>query len=58
MKDFSEERLGELCSSWKREGSGNTLTVAIKYLREAYKKEGGQLFTWPDSDRTRGNGFK
>jgi len=27
-------------------------------LKEAYKKEGEQLFAQCDSDRTRGNGFK
>ena len=27
-------------------------------MKEAYKKEGKQLITWADSDRTRMNGFK
>ena len=34
------------------------LTVATHYLKEDYKQEGNKLFTWVDSDRTRGNGFK
>ena len=34
------------------------LTVAFQYLKGAYKQEGDLLFTWSDSDRTRGNGFK
>ena len=34
------------------------LTVAFQYLKGAYKKEGGWLFTSMDSDRTRGSGFK
>jgi len=32
--------------------------VAFQYLKGAYKQEGDQLFTWLDSDRTTGNGFK
>ena len=32
--------------------------AAFQYLRGAYKKEGDQLFTRPDHDRTRRNGFK
>ena len=31
---------------------------AFQYLKGAYKQEGEQLFTWVDSDRTRGNSFK
>ena len=27
-------------------------------MKGAYKQEGERLFTWVDSDRTRGNGFK
>ena len=34
------------------------LTVAFQYLKGAYKQEGDWLFTWYDSDRTEGNGFK
>ena len=36
------------------------LIAAFQYLKETYKHkhEGNQLFTWVDSDRTRGNGFK
>jgi len=34
------------------------LIAAFQYLRRVYKQEGDHLFTWPDSDRTRGNGFK
>ena len=34
------------------------LIVAFQYLKGEYKQEGERLFTWVDSDRTRGNGFK
>ena len=34
------------------------LTADFQYLKGAYKQEGDQLFTWSDSDRTRGNDFK
>ena len=30
------------------------LTVASQYLKGAYKQEGKWLFTWVDSDRTKG----
>jgi len=32
--------------------------VAFQYLKGVYKQEDGQLFTWVDSGRTMGNGFK
>ena len=34
------------------------LTAAFQYLKGDYKKEGNQLFTQINTDRTRGNGFK
>ena len=34
------------------------LIVAFQYLKGTCKQEGEWLFTWVDSDRTRGNGFK
>ena len=34
------------------------LIVAFQYLKGVYKQEGERLFTWVDSGRTRGNGFK
>jgi len=34
------------------------LTAAFQYLKGYYKKEGNQLFTQINTDRTRGNGFK
>ena len=34
------------------------LTAAFQYLKGDYKKEGNQLFTKVESERTRGNGFK
>ena len=34
------------------------LIVAFQYLKGASKKEGKQLVTGVDSNRTRGNGFK
>ena len=32
--------------------------AAFQYLKGAYKQEWEWLFTWVDSDRTRGNCFK
>ena len=34
------------------------LIAAFQYLKGAYKKDGGRLFTKACSDRTMGNGFK
>jgi len=33
-------------------------TVAFQYLKGDYKQEKGLLFTWFDSEMTKGNGFK
>ena len=41
----------------KRRLSGD-LTVAFQYLKGAYRQEGGQLYTWVNNDRTRGDYFK
>jgi len=37
---------------------GLSLPWRSEGLTGAYELEGDQLFTWSDSDRTRGNGFK
>ena len=34
------------------------LIAVFKYLKGVYKHEENQLFTWVDSDKTRGNVFK
>ena len=60
LEHFSyEERLRELrlFSLQKRMLQGK-LTATFQYLKGTYKKDGEQLFTQSDNDRTRGNGFK
>ena len=46
-----------LFSLEKRRLQGH-FTAAFKYWKGAYNQEGDWLFTWSDSNRTRGNGFK
>ena len=48
----------ELILSFEKRRVQKHFIVAFQYLKGAYKQEGVQLFTWVDSDRTRGNGFK
>ena len=44
--------------SWKKRRLQGDLILAFQFLEGAYKQEGEPLFTWVDSDRTRGNGLK
>ena len=54
-----KDRLRELgLSSPEERGLRGDLIEAFKYLKGDYKKEGSQLFTRIDSDRTRGRGLK
>jgi len=32
--------------------------MQVEYVKEAYEKDGGRLFTKVNRDRTKGNGFK
>jgi len=53
-----EDRLREvdLFILEKRKLQGD-LIAAFQYSKRDYKQKGNQVFTWVDSDRTRGNGF-
>jgi len=54
-----EDRLKELgLFSLEKRWLWADLTAAFQYLKWAYRKDGGALFTRACSDRTRGNGSK
>ena len=52
----TDRELGSFSLAWKR--LWEDLSVDFQYYKGAYRKEGKRLFTWSDSDRTRGNSFK
>jgi len=56
---FYKEKLRELglFSLRKRRLRGD-LIATFQCLKADFKQEGNQRFTWVDSGRTRGNGFK
>jgi len=54
-----EERLRELgLFSLEKRRLLWDLIAACQYLRGAYEQKGNQCFTWTDSDRTSGSGFR
>jgi len=54
-----EERLRELgLFSLEKKRLWGNLTAAFQYLKGAYRRAGGGLFTRALDDRTKGNGFK
>jgi len=52
----TDQELGSFSLAWRR--LWEDLSVAYQYFKGAYRQEGERLFTWSDSDRTRGNSFK
>ena len=42
---------------WGKRRLWGDFIEAFLYLKGAYKQEENQLFTWSESDRTRGNGL-
>jgi len=44
--------------SLENRGFLRAFIATVQYLKGDYLQEGNQLFTWADSDRMRGNGFK
>jgi len=51
-----EDKLKELALfSQEKRRLGEDFIAAFQYLKTAYKHEGNQLFTWANSDRSRGN---
>ena len=53
-----EDRLRELrLFSLQKTRLQGDLIAAFQYSKRDYKQKGNQVFTWVDSDRTRGNGF-
>ena len=56
---FYEGRLRKLhLSSMEKGRLQGDLIVAFQYMKGAFKQKGERLFTYPDRERTSGNGFK